>query len=294
MKPTVDAICRARGRALAQQRPRQQHDEGRREERDRRCLGERQVAQPAPEAERREHQEQRAQRAAGRSLRVRQKPGPAAMPRERRDDDHLARVARPDDDAAANGRARGTSPSRRATTGRSRRAGTAAARAAADATTRVVGTVARIAEGDRSSRLLQQLAQHERQDAAVPVVVDLDRRVDAAQHAESRASLPSLRVITSVSGCCGLMSSGTAMSNVSSPSMPSDSRAVAGCELQRQHAHADEVRAMDALEALRDDRLDAEQLRALRRPVARAAGAVFLAAEDDRRHALRWYCIAAS
>ena len=38
---------------------------------------------------------------------------------------------------------------------------------------------------------------------------------------------------------------------------------------QRQHAHADEVGAVDALEALRDDGLHAEELRALRRPVAR-------------------------
>ena len=57
-------------------------------------------------------------------------------------------------------------------------------------------------------------------------------------------------------------------------------------EDQRQHAHADQVRAMDALETLDDDRLDAEQQRALRRPVARRAGAVFLAAEHHQRHAL--------
>ena len=42
--------------------------------------------------------------------------------------------------------------------------------------------------------------------------------------------------------CCGLMSPSTpTMSNVSSPSMPSDCDAVAALELQRQHAHADEV-----------------------------------------------------
>ena len=56
-------------------------------------------------------------------------------------------------------------------------------------------------------------------------------------------------------------------------------------ELQRQHAHADEVGAVDALEALGDHRAHAEQPRALRRPVARRAGAVFLAGEDDQRHA---------
>ncbi len=62
--------------------------------------------------------------------------------------------------------------------------------------------------------------------------------------------------------------------------------AVGAEELQRQHAHADQVGAVDALEAARDHRLDAEQLRALGGPVARRAGAVFLAAEDHRRRAV--------
>ena len=44
---------------------------------------------------------------------------------------------------------------------------------------------------------------------------------------------------------------------------------IAAEELQRQDAHADQVGAVDALEAARDDRLDAEQLRAFGRPVAR-------------------------
>ena len=57
-------------------------------------------------------------------------------------------------------------------------------------------------------------------------------------------------------------------------------------ELQRQHAHADEVGAVDALEALDDHGADAEQSRALGRPVARRAGAVFLAGEDHQRHAV--------
>ncbi len=43
---------------------------------------------------------------------------------------------------------------------------------------------------------------------------------------------------------------------------------------------------MDALEALGDHRADAEQLGALRRPVARGAVAVFCAGEDDERHLL--------
>src|SRR3546814_19944501 len=58
-------------------------------------------------------------------------------------------------------------------------------------------------------------------------------------------------------------------------------------ELERQHAHADQVRTVDALEALDDDGADAEQVRALRRPVARRSGAIFLAADDDQRSAVR-------
>ena len=55
-------------------------------------------------------------------------------------------------------------------------------------------------------------------------------------------------------------------------------------ELQRQHAHADEVRTMDALEALRDHRAYAQKLCAFGRPVARRAGAIFLSGEDHERH----------
>src|SRR5690349_10128128 len=54
-------------------------------------------------------------------------------------------------------------------------------------------------------------------------------------------------------------------------------------ELQRQHAHADQVRAMDALEGLAYHRLHAEQVDALGRPVARRTGAVLLAGDQDLR-----------
>ncbi len=56
--------------------------------------------------------------------------------------------------------------------------------------------------------------------------------------------------------------------------------------LQRKHAHAHEVGAVDALEALGDHGADAEQQRALGRPVARRAGAVLLADERHERHVL--------
>ena len=48
----------------------------------------------------------------------------------------------------------------------------------------------------------------------------------------------------------------------------------------------DEVRPVDPLERLGDHGADAEQQRALGRPVARRAGAVLLAGDDDERHAL--------
>src|SRR6516162_7501274 len=50
-------------------------------------------------------------------------------------------------------------------------------------------------------------------------------------------------------------------------------------EHQRNHAHADQIGTMDALKRLRDHRPDAEQHRTLGRPIARRAGAVFLAGE---------------
>src|SRR5581483_3750357 len=63
-------------------------------------------------------------------------------------------------------------------------------------------------------------------------------------------------------------------------------RTLPGRELQRQDAHPDQVRAMDALEGLGDDRADAEEDRTLRGPVARASGAVLLAREHDEGRAL--------
>src|SRR5690606_11642275 len=57
----------------------------------------------------------------------------------------------------------------------------------------------------------------------------------------------------------------------------------AGQELQRQHAHADQVGAVDALEALGDDGLDAGQAYALGSPVAAGTLAVVGAGDDDQR-----------
>src|ERR1700687_4139855 len=52
-------------------------------------------------------------------------------------------------------------------------------------------------------------------------------------------------------------------------------------ELEREHAHPDQIAPMDPLEALGDNRPDAQELRSLRRPVARRTGAIFLADDQD-------------
>ena len=70
--------------------------------------------------------------------------------------------------------------------------------------------------------------------------------------------------------------------NASRPVRPSDSRLSPGRYWSGRIAHHQQVRAVDALVALRDHRADAEQLRPLRGPVARRAGAVLLAGEHDR------------
>src|SRR5690242_9750343 len=63
-------------------------------------------------------------------------------------------------------------------------------------------------------------------------------------------------------------------------------RVLPGRVLERQDSHTDEVRAVDALERLRDHGSDTQEERTLRRPVARRSGSVLLAGEHDRRYPL--------
>ena len=65
-------------------------------------------------------------------------------------------------------------------------------------------------------------------------------------------------------------------------------------ELQRQHAHADEVGAVDALEALDDDRLDAEQHVPLAAQSREEPVPYSLPAKTTSGTPSFWYCIAAS
>ncbi len=62
-------------------------------------------------------------------------------------------------------------------------------------------------------------------------------------------------------------------------------RVLAGGELERQHAHSHQIRAMNPLERRREDRFDAQPRDSLRRPIARRAGAVLPTGDHDERHA---------
>src|SRR6266581_365810 len=139
---------------------------------------------------------------------------------------------------------------------------------------------------NRRSRFAEKIAQHERKNPTVHVVIHLDRRVDAQQHLDVL-----LRSVLAADDERRFLLRPDARFDAGNVDdlVPLDSerlhRIVAG-ELEREHAHADEVRAVDALEALHDHRAHAEKQRAFRGPVARAAGAVFLAAEHHGGNAL--------
>src|SRR5688572_23291598 len=122
----------------------------------------------------------------------------------------------------------------------------------------------------RPSRCLRrgcQLAQHVVQDAAMLEVLALFRRVDAHadfeldRRARGRSCDDSddfRRAAVQPDDLeCLLAAQAQRL------------RVLAFLELQRQHTHADQVRAMDALEALGDHGFYAEQHRALGSPVAR-------------------------
>ena len=65
-------------------------------------------------------------------------------------------------------------------------------------------------------------------------------------------------------------------------------------ELAGQHAHADQIGAVDTLEAFGDHGFDAKQNGPFRRPVARRAGAVFLAGQHHSGTPSALYFMAAS
>ena len=75
------------------------------------------------------------------------------------------------------------------------------------------------------------------------------------------------------------------IANVSSPVSPSDRASTPAGIRSGRIAHADQVRAVDALERFGDHRAHAEQHRPLRGPVARGTRTVLLAGQHDQRRA---------
>src|SRR5690606_33854216 len=129
-----------------------------------------------------------------------------------------------------------------------------------------------------------ELPQHVVQDSSVDEVLLLLGRVDPDSRFELRSCAVRPRRRHAYAGD-PLDSEPDDVERLAAVEAEARGRIVAE-ELQRQHAHADQVRAVYALEALGEDRAHAEQRRALRRPVARGARAVFLAGDHDERRAV--------
>src|SRR5881394_3358564 len=106
------------------------------------------------------------------------------------------------------------------------------------------------------------------------VVIHLDRRIDPHDHADvlrgAVLAANAQRYLLSRTKTAADAGDVEGLAAVEAEGLSVDSF----LELQREDAHADEVRAVDALETLRNHGADAEELRALGGPVAGRAGAV--------------------
>src|SRR5438067_2271566 len=118
-----------------------------------------------------------------------------------------------------------------------------------------------------SLTVVQLLPQYVRQDASVAEVLHLDGRIDADDDA---------RLVRVAGGTAddepGLLTrlrfGGAQQIEGLRAVELQRARVGAFLELAGEDAHHDEIRAVDALEALRHDRLQAEERGPLRRPVA--------------------------
>src|SRR5208282_4195710 len=124
--------------------------------------------------------------------------------------------------------------------------------------------------------LAEHLAENVVQDAAVLVVGDFERRVDASNGGEILfftvcAMSANLHFLARLE----IVGQAFDVENLEAGE-PARFRSFARQKFQRQHSHSNEVAAMDALEAFGKDGADSEQNRALGGPVARRAGTIFL------------------
>src|SRR5690606_4718026 len=139
--------------------------------------------------------------------------------------------------------------------------------------------------GDSLGSAALDVPEYRVEDAAVEVVVDLDSCVEPADDLEvdGRAVLTGRRDGDTLLGLKWAR-------HLDVEGLPAGEAehvwVLAVEELQRQHAHAHEVRPVDALVAPGDDRLDAQQVRALGGPVAARAHAVVVTGQHDRGNSL--------
>src|ERR1700761_971109 len=123
-------------------------------------------------------------------------------------------------------------------------------------------------EPARVSVRLGEVTQHEVENATLVKILELGRRIDPAAHREAG----DLAVRWAVDLDHHLLARGDVFQVADRDDfLAGEAHALPAVvdELQRQHAHADEVRTVDALEGLGDHGADAQQLGALGRPVAR-------------------------
>src|SRR5205823_5294799 len=116
----------------------------------------------------------------------------------------------------------------------------------------------------------RQLLEHVGHDSARGEIGHFDRGVDSYQQRHRLA--PAVKALNLQGSLCARAECPVQREIETLRAVePECARTDPFLELAWQDPHADEVRAMDALESARDDRADAKQARALGGPVARAA-----------------------
>ena len=123
----------------------------------------------------------------------------------------------------------------------------------------------------QSASFRQEVAQDGMQDAAIAIVVDLDRRIEANGDLELRRVAFAVvsrghRKSLSMGWTSSLRSGCRRFRARSSPSDLYDSPSA---NVSGKHAHHHQIAAVNPLNAFGDYGFDAEQQRTLRRPIAR-------------------------
>src|SRR5262249_40067246 len=131
----------------------------------------------------------------------------------------------------------------------------------------------------RRLSLAEQAPEHELEDPAVAEVLALARRVEPKARAE-------LLAVGAHGHLVGFPALEAEDPELLAAGQPQRLRGLARHELERRDPHHQEVRAVDPFVRVRYRGAHAQQVRPLRRPVARRAGAVLLAGDDDGRYSL--------